>query len=200
MVESIKENDKTIAGLESPRALIRWAYENEKGTVSEPMELGSKFIVAVISDVKEKGIAPLEQVKEDAIAKVIKEKKAEMIAGEFNTAGTQLDAIASKMGLNIEQADNINFFSNSFGTAGGQPSVIGAVSALKAKATSKPITGRDGVFVVYVESVTEDPAQKDYKAQQTAATAQLQPRAESEVFEALKETAHIEEHLHRLGY
>jgi peptidyl-prolyl cis-trans isomerase D len=200
VVESVKENDKTIPGLESPRALIRWAYENEKGTVSEPMELGNKFIVAVISDVREKGIAPLEQVKEDVIAKVIKEKKAETITGEFNAAGTQLDAVASKLGLNIEQADNINFYSNSFGSAGGQPAVIGAASALKAKATSKPIAGRDGVFMVYAESVTEAPAQKDYKAQQAAATAQLQPRAESEVFEALKKTANIEEHLHRLGY
>lgn len=200
VVESIKESDKTIPGLESPKALIRWAYESEKGTVSAPMELGDKFIVAVVSDIKEKGVAPLEQVKEDVIAKVIKEKKAEMIAAEFNSAGTQIEAIASRMSLNIEQAENINFFSNTLGSAGGQPNVIAAASALKAKATSKPLTGRDGMFVVYVESVTEAPAQKDYNAQQAAATAQLQQRAENEVFEALKETANIEEHLHRLGY
>lgn len=198
VVESIKESDKTIPGLESPRSLIRWVYENEKGSVSEPMELGSKFVVAVITDVKEKGTAPFEQVKEEVIAKVIKEKKAELIAAEFSSAGNQIEAIASKMGLSIDQAQNISFNSNSLGSAGGQPAVIGAVSALKAKTLSKPLTGKDAVFIVYAESVTEAPAQKDYKAQQAAATAQLQPRVENDVYEALKENAHIEEHLYRL--
>lgn len=195
VVGSIKENDKTIPGLESPKSLIRWVYENDKGTVSEPMELGNKFVVAVIADVKEKGVAPLEQVKEELTAKVIKEKKAELLITEMSAAGGQIEAIASKLSLNMEQAANINFNSNAFGTAGGQPNVIGAISALKAKTLSKPLKGRDGVFVVYVESVTDAPAQKDYKAQQAAATAQLQPRVDNDVYDALKTSANIEEHL-----
>lgn len=195
VVESVKENDKTIPGLESPKSLIRWVYDNDKGTVSEPMELGNKFVVAVIADVKEKGVAPLEQVKEEVTAKVIKEKKAELLSAEMSAAGTQIDAIASKLGLNAEQAANINFNSNAFGSTGAQPNVVGAVSALKAKTLSKPLKGRDGVFVVYVESVTDAPAQKDYKAQQAALTAQIQPRVDNDVYDALKASANIEEHL-----
>ncbi len=195
VVESIKEDDKTIPGLESPRSLIRWVYEKEKGTVSEPMELGSKFVVAIIADVKEKGIAPLEQVKEDVTAKVIKEKKAELITSEFNTAGNQIETIASKIQLNVEQAQNVNFNTTSLTGSGNQPAVIGAVAALKAKTLSKPISGKEGVFVVYIESVADATAQKDYKAQQSAAIAQLQPRVDNDVYEALKTNAHIEEHI-----
>jgi peptidyl-prolyl cis-trans isomerase D len=198
VVESIKENDKTIAGIESPRPLIRWAYENKKGTVSEPLEFGNKFVVAVLSDIKEKGVAPIDQVKEDLTAKVIKEKKAEMFVSEFNTAlgaGTQIDALAAKMKLNLEQAKQINFNTTSIPGAGNQPAVIGAVSALKAKATSKPLVGKDGVYVVYVEAVTEAPVQKDFKAQQAAALMQLQPRVDYEVYDALKTNANITERL-----
>lgn len=195
VVESVKENDKTIPGLESPKSLIRWVYENEKGAVSEPLEIGSKFIVAVITDVKEKGVAPLEQVKDEVIAQVIKEKKAEIIIGEFANAGTQIDAIASKMGLGIEQAQNIGFSTNNLSGSGNQPAVVGAVSALKAQTLSKPIKSRDGVFVVYAESVTPAPAQTDYKAQQAAAVSQLQPRVDNDVYEALKTNANIQEHL-----
>ncbi|MGB3946855.1 MAG: SurA N-terminal domain-containing protein [Bacteroidia bacterium] len=195
VVESIKETDKTIPGLESPRALIRWVYEKEKGTVSEPMELGSKFVVAVIADVKEKGVATLEQAKEEVTARVIKEKKAELIAAEMASAGAQIDAIASKLGLTVEQAQNINFTSTTLGGLGNQPAVIGAVCALKPNTLSKPIVGRDGVFVAYVESVTDAPAQKDYKMQQTAVAFQIQPRVDNDVYEALKTNANIEEHL-----
>ncbi len=200
VVDNIKENDKTIAGVESPRPLIRWAYDNKKGKVSEPMEFGNKYIVVVLVDIKEKGIAALDQVKDDVKQKVIKEKKAELFANELKTAmaaGIQIDALAAKMNLNIGQAQNVNFNTNSLPGAGSQPNVIGAVSVLKGKTVSKPLTGKEGVFVVAVESQTDAPAQKDYKAQQTAAIAQLQPRVDYEVYDALKQNANIVEHLVR---
>ena len=200
VAENIKENDKTISGVESPRPLIRWAYDNKKGKVSEPMQFGNKYIVADLVDIKEKGIATLESVKDDVKLKVIKEKKAEMFTKELNAAiaaGTQIDALASKLNLNLGQAQNINFNSTAIPGSGNQPSVIGTVSALKAKTISKPIVGKDGVFVVSVESKTDAPAQKDYKTQQTAAIAQLQPRVDYEVYDALKLNANIVEHLVR---
>ena len=197
VVESIKENDKAIPGIESPKPLIRWAYENEKGAVSEPMEFGNKYIVAVITDVKEKGIAPFEQVKEDVKQKVVKEKKAEMFAAEFKALGTavSIDEAAAKLKLNVEPAQQINFNSTSIPGAGNEPAVIGAVSVQKAKTLSKPLVGKEGVFLVQVESVTEAAAQKDYKAQQTEAITKLQPRVDYEVYDALKVNANIEERL-----
>ncbi len=199
VVESIKENDKTIAGIESPRPLVRWAYENKKGAVSEPMEFGNKFVVAVLTGIKEKGVAPLDQVKEDLTSKVIKEKKAEMFVKEFNTnltAGIQIEAFAAKMKLNVGQAKQINFNTPAIPEAGNQPTVIGAVSVQKAKTISKPLVGTEGVFIVYVETITNAPVQKEYKAQQSAAIAQLQPRVDSEIYyEALKTNANIVEHL-----
>ncbi len=199
VVESVKENDKNISGLESPRLLVRWVYENKKGAVSEPMELGNKFIVAVIADVKEKGIAPFEQVKEEITAKVIKEKKAEIFTSEFNTAITaannQIDGLAAKMQLGVEQAQNINFTSATISGAGNQANIIGAVSAQKAKTMSKPLAGKDGVFVIYVDALTEAPTQKDYKMQQSAAVSQLVGRVDNDVYDALKASANIVEHL-----
>ena len=198
VVENIKESDKTISGIESPRPLIRWAYESKKGAVSEPLEFGNKFVVAALIDIKEKGIAPIESVKEDVTAKVVKEKKAEMFVKEFNSTigtGTQIDALATKMKLNLEQAHQINFNTPSIPGAGNQPAIIGAVAVQKAKTISKPLVGKEGVFVVYVETATESPAQKDYKTQQAAAVAQLQPRVDYEVYDALKANANIVDRL-----
>ncbi|MBA3706836.1 MAG: SurA N-terminal domain-containing protein [Bacteroidetes bacterium] len=107
IADNIKENDRTIPGIESPRPLIKWAFDSKKGAVSEPMELGGKFIVASLVEVKEKGIAPLEQVKETVTASVVKEKKAEQFVNEFSTAmtgGLTIEALGSKLNLPVENA------------------------------------------------------------------------------------------------
>jgi hypothetical protein len=155
-------------------------------------------VSAVLTDVNEKGTAAIEEVKDALTEKVIKEKKAEMFVKEFNDAlagGASLEAAASKMKLSVEQAPNINFNTAALPGSTNEPAVIGSIAAMKAKTLSKPITGREGVFLVYVDAVTEAPAQKDFKAQQTQEIAQLVPRVDYEVFDALKETANITEHL-----
>ena len=200
IADNIKENDKTISGIESPRALVRWVYENKKGTVSEPQEYGEKFIVASITEVREKGIAPLEQVKDDVTAKVIKEKKAEQFATEFTTAmagGATIDAIAAKMKLQVEQAPSVNFATTAIPGSPNEPTLTGTIAAMKAKTLSKPLTGKEGVIVVYVDTKTDAPAQKDYKAQQTQQVQQIASRVDYEVYDALKKNANVEEHLVR---
>jgi peptidyl-prolyl cis-trans isomerase D len=180
--------------------LIRWAYENEKGTVSEPMEFGNKYIVAVITDVKEKGIASMEEVKDALTEKVIREKKAETFTKEFNDAmagGASIEAVAAKLKLNIEQAANVNFGTTAIPGSANEPAVMGVVSTLKAKSMSKPVKGREGVFLVYADVVIPAPEQKDLKAQQSMEMSQMAPRVDYEVFDALKENANITEHIVR---
>ncbi|HEY0030246.1 MAG TPA: peptidylprolyl isomerase, partial [Bacteroidia bacterium] len=203
VVDKLKENDKSIPGIESSKALIRWAYESEKGTVSEPQEYGDKYVVAVVTEVREKGIAPLDQVKEEVTAKVIQQKKAEIFTKEFTDAmagNATIDALASKMSLPVEQAPNVNFMSNQIPGSSSEPAVIGIVSVQKEKTMSKPITGKEGVFVVYVEKREEAPAMKDYSGPQKSQMQNLQPRVDYEVYDALKENANIVEHLTKFGY
>ncbi len=203
VTEKLKENDKTIAGIENPKPLIRWAYDNKLGTVSEPQEYGDKYVVAVITEVREKGIAPLEQVKEEVTAKVIEQKKAEIITKEFASAmsgNANIDAIASIMKLPVEKAQNVNFMTNQIPGSNSEPSVMGTISVMKAKSLSKVIAGKEGVFVVFVESVMDAPALKDYTGPQKSQMQNIQPRVDYEVYNALKENANIVEHLTKFGY
>ncbi len=201
IADNIKENDKTIAGIESPRVLVRWIYDNKKGTVSEAQEFGDKFVVGVITDVKEKGIGTMEDVKDALTAKVLKQKKGEQITKEFETAmaaGKTIEEIAAKMNLQVSQpVPNVNFTSNGVPDLGNEPIFAGTVAALKAKSMSKAIAGSEGVFVLYVDSKVDAPAQKDYKAQQTSQLSQAAQRVDSEVYEALKQNANVTEHLVR---
>jgi peptidyl-prolyl cis-trans isomerase D len=202
IADNIKENDRQIAGIESPRSLIKWVYENKKGAVSEPLEFGDKYVIAVITDVREKGIATLEQVKDDITAKVIKEKKGEQIYKEFETAlgGGTIDALATKMNLPLQQAQNINFSTNALPGSSNEPAVIGQTVTLKPQTLSKPIVGKEGVYVVYVTAKKEAPAPKDYDAQQRGAMVEAQARVDYEVYNALKDNANITEHFVKFGF
>lgn len=203
VTEKLKENDKNISGIENGKQLIRWAYDNKLGTVSEPQEYGDKYIVASITEVREKGIAPFEQVKEQVTAKVVQHKKAEMFTKEFASAmsgNANIDAIAGIMKLPVEKADAVNFMTNQIPGSTSEPAVMGTVAAMKAGSISKPIEGKEGVFVVAVEKVEPAPALKDYTGPQKSQMQNIQPRVDYEVYSALKENANIVEHLTKFGY
>ena len=113
-------------------------------------------------------------------------------------AGKTIEEIAAKMNLQVSQpVPNVNFSSNGVPDLGNEPIFAGTVAALKAKSMSKAIAGSEGVFVLYVDSKVDAPAQKDYKAQQTSQLSQAAQRVDSEVYEALKQNANVTEHLVR---
>ena len=197
IADNIKENEKTIAGLENPKELIRWIYKSKKGEISPVFEFKDRFIVANLVSVKERGVAPLEEVKEDAKAKAIRDKKAETFITEFNTkagAAKTAEDIAAKMGLMPEKADNLTFSSYNVAAIGREDALIGTATSMKANTTSKAIKGDNGVFIVCVTSVNEMPLPKDFKAKQKEVEQANASRVDYELYEALKDKATIEDH------
>jgi peptidyl-prolyl cis-trans isomerase D len=191
VAESLSEAEKNVPGLENARPLVQWAYRSKKGDVTEkPFELGNKFVIAKLVEIREKGIAPLEQVKDQVTTEVIKNLKAKMLMEKMNGA-TNIDALASKLGQPALTASNVNFGAPYIQNIGMEPEVVGTVFTLKQGQLSKPIKGESGVFAVQVESFTEPPATKDYTQAKNQAMQQLGSRATYEVFNALKEKANV---------
>lgn len=194
VADNIKETNQSIPGIESSRSLVRWVYENNKGTVSEPKEHGNNYIVAVITEVREKGIAELEDVEDAIRAEVIKVKKQEMFAQKaeevINTSKT-IEEVASKLNLQVQEASNVNFFSTTIPGAGNEPAVVGAVSSLKTNTLSQPLAGKQGIFIITKEGATQAPELPNYKMQQNNQISQLQPRVDYEVYDALKNNANV---------
>jgi len=197
IAENIKESDKALPGLEGAKDLVRWVYKSKKGEISPVFEFKDRFIVAQLVAVKEKGIAPLEDVKDDVTAKAIRDKKAETFIKEFETkagASKSIDDIASKMGLTAEKADNLTFSAYNVAAIGREDALIGTATSMKMGATSKAIKGDNGVFVVNVASVTEPVLPKDFKGKQQEIERMNNGRVDYEMFDALKEKANIEDH------
>lgn len=195
---NIKESDQQLAGLESPRELIRSIYKTDNLNIitsqNNPIfELGDRFIIGFVNELKEEGIAPLEQVKAQVIVQVKKEKKAEYLAEKFKEAlqeNNALENLASKFNTEVFEATDISFRSYSVPNAGIEPKLVAVATSANTDQITGPVKGDNNVFVLKVNSttVTEN---ANVELQQAQSMMQFQNRASYEAYEALKETANI---------
>ncbi len=194
-IANVRENDKDVAGLENSRLLIRAAYKAKTGSLilsaegTPIFELGNQFIVATMTGEQEKGIATFSEVKPRVELEVKKEKKAQQLI-EKMSGKTDLAQLASSLGVNVGEAQNINFESTSVPGVGFEPAIAGAAAALEVNQVSKPVAGTSGVYVVKVTSVIPGMDQ-DIKADKQRLAASINYRANMVAFEALRENAKI---------
>jgi peptidyl-prolyl cis-trans isomerase D len=194
IADNLRETDKNIPGLEQPRELIRWAYQAEMNDVSKVFTLGDKYVIAHLTDIRNKGFLPLDAVKDPVTAEVRKQKKADMLVEKFNNASaTSLDAIAQKLNTTASDADNISFANAYVVGIGNEPSLIGTIFASKVGAVSKPVKGDNGVVVFTVKGFAEPPVITDFSSYSKQTSDQRRTRSDYEVFNALKEKSNIED-------
>lgn len=146
--DEILASSEQIQNIEQSRQIVRWAFENEKESVSDVFECNQQFIVAVVTDKNEKGYRPLNKVSDQLKAEIIKDKKAELMIKQLASKGSNLNAIAASIGQEVKQAPMVNFAGYQFGAAGYEPAVIGKTTKQKLNTVSAPVKGNAGVYVI----------------------------------------------------
>jgi peptidyl-prolyl cis-trans isomerase D len=198
-VATIGENDRAIAGLTEPRQLIRAAFETSEGKIimsqqeTPIFELGDNFVIAVLTNAIEEGVAPFEDVKARIELSVLKEKKAELLVEKASAASngkSDLQSIAQELNKEVQNATNISFNSYSVSGIGMEPAVIGFASTLDVDNVSNPIVGINGVYIVKVTSVNEQ-ANQNLTAEKLRLGQELNMRALSEAYTVHREVADI---------
>lgn len=200
MADNLKEGDYNVPGLDGAKELVRWAFTANKGDVNI-FTLSDKHVVAKLSGIKNKGVLPLEEVKDVVTAKAIQQKKAELFTEEFKTKAANdktVEAMAGKLGLEVKRAENIMFQMSMIDGVGQDNIMVGTAAGTKTGAVSKVTTGNNGVFVLSVVSANSNPEPKDLKAQQAEMERALGGRTDYEAFNALKELSDIEFHKSRI--
>jgi peptidyl-prolyl cis-trans isomerase D len=197
VADNLKEADKTVPGLDQPRELVRWAYKANKDEVSKVFTLGEKYVVAHLVDIREKGISPMEDVKDRVTAGAKKAKKAEQLLekAKSKVAGaTSIDAIAQSLNTTVIPADKVIFANNYIQGMGNEPRVLATVFTMKPGQISQGIKGENAVYVVMLEKIDEPAELKDVAAEQKQMADQRKQRSEYEVGQALKEKAKVEDY------
>jgi len=196
---TLRENDRTLAGLESPRVLIRAAFDAKVGAIiknsdgSPIFELGDNFIVATLVNASEGGPAPFESVKTRVELAVEKKKKGEFLAEKLRKAAegkSDMYEIATAAGGSVNIASNINFNSMTLPGLGTEPNVIGTVTALEPGIISKPVIGNNAVFLAKVSNI-EDGGETDVDGEKARLLQALGFRASYQAYEALKDAVEV---------
>jgi peptidyl-prolyl cis-trans isomerase D len=189
----LTELQRTLPGLESPREMIRWAFESSLHNVSDVFEFNNKYVVACITNVREEGSPPLEEIRNEIELEVKINKKAEKITEELSEkieTANSLNDLALKVNLPVQDARGVSFSSLSVPSLGMEPKVIGAISKLPEGVVSQPIQGNNGVFVVVVNNI-EQSETSNAQFTKDRLTMMRQSRANAEVYQALRKAANI---------
>ncbi|MCX6207159.1 MAG: peptidylprolyl isomerase [Bacteroidetes bacterium] len=186
----IKSNDVQIIGLGASRQMVRWIYEHSAGDVSDPFELGDKYIVAIISSVNKAGtmsVAEARPLCENIVRSI---KKAKVLI-DTKIIGNTLEAIAASAGTAVQHTDSLSFAAPFIPNMGNEPKVIGAAfnKSLQGK-ISETFAGTSGVFAVRVDNNAAKPASMDEAALKQSLIQSARMAAFRGV-EALKKTASI---------
>ncbi len=189
---NIKATDRNIGTLQSPRQLVRWAFENEVGAISPIYEFGDDFVIAVLTGKTDKGPAPLETVKNQIKRELLKEKKAKKIIAEIKkdkNGATDIKQLAEKLDVNVQNAEGITYADMQVTGAGIEPALVALATNSKKDILSEPVEGNNAVFVVNVtneSTVNIDPKAKRNQLQQS-----INYNVDYRIFEALKKSADI---------
>lgn len=157
-----------VADLAQSRQVVRWAFENKKGEVSDVYDCDNNFVVATVTEVNEKGYRSIEKVTDQLKALVMQDKKAEKLIEKLKAQLTKtpsLESLATALGTDVKSAPAVSFSAYQFGVAGFEPAVVGKASILPVNKISSPVKGNAGVYVLLPMNAKENPNPFDAKMQ-----------------------------------
>lgn len=187
--------EKNLPGLEGAREVIRWAYENEETSVSQIFDLDERYIVAALTDVKEKGYASLSKVSTEIEVSIKKQKKLDKLAEQIKekTAGANsIEDIAAKLEVQVNDASNIRLSNPYITGVGFEPAVVVQALAMETGSLSEPVKGDNGVFVININNVVK-PDELDIDAARFRLSYGIESRVQFEGYQAIQDKAEIKD-------
>jgi peptidyl-prolyl cis-trans isomerase D len=178
----LSESDNSIPGLTAAREVVRWSFnvDTDKGTVSNVFDVEGTYVVAVLKNKVEKGIIPLDVIKEQIKPLVIREKKAEYLIKKVNdqfAKAKDLNAILRLFPNTKIDTVDVSFTSANIPNYGHEAKVTGQIFSAKKAQVIGPIQGEQGVYSFILDTMKEPPATTDFENQKKQMAMYFQSRA-----------------------
>lgn len=198
LAPDVLENSHYINGInEGTKEIARWMFnENTKvGAISEPFSVGNRYIVCNLTNIREKGFKPLEEVRTMVEVDLKKQKKADMFIADFNKAKSgNLEGYAQNLKTTVMTTTNLSFSAPNFISMGPEGEVTGHIVNMKKGVLSGPLKGNQGVYVVQIDDIKAASDLKDTKQKQMMMSSMLMYSVENTAFDILKEKAEVVDH------
>ncbi len=194
------QKNAVIPGIGLNNALNKFAFNGKVGSISEVISITNGNGVFMISDVKDAGVQPFDEVKTALESRVRREKKMEKVKAlalqlrQSLKPGDSLAALAARNGQIIVQKSTPFTLSGTIPGVGRDLGFIGGISSLNGGETSKPIESSRGYYIIRLISKSSFDSTL-YNAQKELLRAQLlrdeRNRFFTEWLDQLKKSAEI---------
>lgn len=196
--ERISVEQNSLPGLANAREVVRWAFDEKReiGDVSQVFDLEGRYVIAILTEIREKGNPTLDQIKEFIEPLVKREKKAQQLITKINSqikSKADLETKYSSLEMAVDTAV-LTMSSTSLPGFGKEDEFIGTIFTLKAGDMSKPIKGNQGIFMAIIDNVVPASPKDDYTNEKRIMSSTFSNRSQREINEALKRRSEIEDH------
>jgi peptidyl-prolyl cis-trans isomerase D len=200
MADDIRPEESDLPGFHQARRLVGWAYNAKLNEISDILEFDDKFVVAVLTKIVEKGVAPLEHIRDQIEQKVILENKKEMLYEKFqeaNASASTLEEIAQALNVRVEKASNLSFDVTMISGIGDEKYLAGAVIGSKEGQISKPLKGENAVFQYQVSRFSEVQEPEDLSGNRNQLLSNMQGMSQYQTMETLNKKADIKDYKYK---
>ena len=162
----VLENQNNISNIGESRQVIRWAYENKKGSVSDIFECQNYFVAVALEGEVKAGFRPLAEVSDILKRELITSKKGEKAVETLKSKNLKtLEDYAEAMNSNVQEVKFVTFSTPRISGVGTDPIVnVYAISSEVDKITG-PFVGKNGIYVLSLTNKTKNDQVLDIQQQ-----------------------------------
>ncbi len=194
---SLEDNNPRVYGFTTTLAadkILELAYSENVAVgslTSYPIKDKEKYVIAMVTSIKEKGTPKFEDVRSQMERDLIEEKKAKRFMNQM-AKGKKLEAIARSANTTVLNAE-VTFSNPQIMGAGYEPEIIGTLfsAAIKDGNRTLPLKGKTGVYVIKVIKTTKAPAAANYKIEKDQMLANLKNSMQGQIMGGLRKAADI---------
>ncbi len=184
-MNTIYAEDRMIALGFSPKATAG-------DMVTAPVKDGNRYVIAMLTAVKDKGIPTFEAVEETMRRDLMIELKAKRLMAKFK--GGDIQSIAKNANAEIFKAE-VTFANPSIVGGGYEPEVVGQLfsKGIKDGTLTMPLIGKGGVYQILVEKTIAEPATVNYEEEQNMMIRQGVNSIQNDARRALREKSDVKD-------
>jgi peptidyl-prolyl cis-trans isomerase D len=190
----VYSTDMSIGIVTGARQVVRWAFNNKKGQISDINECDDKFVVAVHKGKLPKGYQSLASVTPQLKAELAAKKKGEKIAADLKARNlSSIEAYADAMSATPDTVKFITMATTRITNIGVEPKLNALISMSPLNKVSDPVAGNNGVYVFKVSNRTNDNTPYDESRQKSMLEASNSYRIGNMAIRHIQQQADIED-------
>ncbi len=148
-------SEHAVGGIQGTREALKWIFSAKPGEVSPLYECGEsdRLLVVALTGINEEGYRPLNAVKDQLKAEIIKDKKAEKIIADIKAKDlNNFEQYKSVPNVLTDSVKHVTFSTPTYVamTRGSEPSLGAYASISENNKVSGPIKGNAGVYALQV--------------------------------------------------